>query len=60
MKKKSINDLFAQYSSIGYKKGRVLTIYFAYLRAFEYRFGFAPHTNACKLFVEKYGKDHKM
>lgn len=31
--------------------------YFAYIKAFEFRFGFAPHTKECADFVQKYGKD---
>ena len=34
--------------------------YNAYFRAFESRFGCAPHTSECKNFVETYGKDYQL
>ena len=57
-RKKSINDLVNQLCK--FEKKYFLKAYHAYNRAFEKRFGFAPHTNECKLFIQKYGKDLKV
>lgn len=56
MKTKSINQMFLQLSKFRNTK-YFMKAYFAYLRAFENRFGFAPHTKKCAEFVSEYGKD---
>jgi hypothetical protein len=55
-RKKSINQLVNQLSRTIHVKG--IKAYSAYIRAFEFRFGFMPHSNDCKLFIETYGKDY--
>ena len=58
-RKKSINELVSQLNKF---RGTNLFMqaYFAYMRTFEVRFKFAPHSKECRIFVEKYGKDYKL
>lgn len=64
MRKKSINDLFSQFSKLfqDYKgqSEKRSKIYFAYLRAFNKRFGFDTHSKECAKFIQRFGKDYKV
>ena len=60
MRQKSMNDLMNQLVRVceNNTKGR-MRAYSAYYRAFRSHFGFYPHSDACKEFVEVHGLDCK-
>ena len=59
MKKKTVNELYAQLVAAHNKHGG-LRLIFAYRRAFVQHFGVYPHTKECKSLLDKYGRDYPM
>lgn len=60
MRQKSMTDLMNQLVRVceNHSKNR-MRAYSAYYRAFRSHFGFYPHSDACKEFVNEYGLNYK-